>query len=323
MEFTFGVLTFCQEKIVCETLESIKYQLNNYGKDIAVNLYIIDDCSSDDTAQVCERWVANNISLFKNTKIIKNDVNQGTVANYLKVIDLVKDEYFKVIAGDDLFSSENLFIKYTGLDDNTLRVFTPLYLTDGKVYKSNARVLNTSYFKNKKINKRYALRQMMKGAFFNTPSVLYTKGLFEKSDSRSLLSSFRLFEDDPTWFSMVKNVEGLKIEFSSDVVVLYRFHNASVSHIKNKVKSRFQIDKENLHKIYTETSSIFMKIYLAVQDSDCYWLFRLDRYWDHCVNLVRKLFVYVAGDYKKCLEESDRKAIEQQKFYDTLLEQIR
>lgn len=323
MEFTFGVLTFCQEKMVCETLESIKYQVTTYGKDIVVNLYIVDDCSSDNTAQVCEKWITDNKRLFNNTRIIKNDVNQGTVANYLKIIDLVKDEYFKVIAGDDLFSSENLFIKYEGLDDNTLRVFTPLFLTDGRIYKSDVRVLNTSYFKNKKINKEYALRQMMKGGFFNTPSVLYTKGLFEKSGSRLLLPYFRLFEDDPTWFSMIKNVDGLKIEFSSDVVVLYRFHSASVSHVKKKVKSQFQIDKEHLHQIYSEMSNIFMKIYLASQDSDCHWLFRVDRYWDHCVNLVRKLFVFMTGDYKKSLKAADSKAFEQQKFYDILLQQVR
>ena len=47
MNFTFGLLLYNQEEFVIEALESIKYQIINYGNDINVSLIVNDDCSLD------------------------------------------------------------------------------------------------------------------------------------------------------------------------------------------------------------------------------------------------------------------------------------
>ena len=77
-EFVFGVMTYNQESIICETLESIKYQIETYGKDIDCTIIITDDCSKDKTVKVIENWLKNNGELFCNIIKKYNKENKKT-----------------------------------------------------------------------------------------------------------------------------------------------------------------------------------------------------------------------------------------------------
>ena len=50
-EFTFAVITYNQEMYVIEQLESIKYQVNMFGKDYITNFLLCDDASTDRTVE--------------------------------------------------------------------------------------------------------------------------------------------------------------------------------------------------------------------------------------------------------------------------------
>ena len=114
-KFTFGILSYNQEKYILETLESIKYQKIQYGEAIAVSLIITDDASKDGTVQVIKKWIEKNGSYFAETELIANEKNRGTVANFCTILSKVNpEEGLKVIAGDDLIAHKNLFA-YTSL----------------------------------------------------------------------------------------------------------------------------------------------------------------------------------------------------------------
>ena len=62
--FSFLVFTYNHEKYIVDHLESIKYQIENYGIAIDVDLLINDDGSSDQTVHIVDSWINENQSLL-------------------------------------------------------------------------------------------------------------------------------------------------------------------------------------------------------------------------------------------------------------------
>ena len=62
---TISVITYNSSKYVLETLESIKAQ--TYPN---IRLQICDDCSTDNTIELCKKWIKDNKERFVKTKII-------------------------------------------------------------------------------------------------------------------------------------------------------------------------------------------------------------------------------------------------------------
>ena len=114
-KFTFGVLTYNQENYILQTLESIKFQKIKYGKDIDVSIIITDDASKDETVSVMKGWLEKNKQYFSEIKLIANEKNKGTVENFCTILNKVDNHGLKVIAGDDLIASRNLFEEYENL----------------------------------------------------------------------------------------------------------------------------------------------------------------------------------------------------------------
>ena len=109
LEFTFAVITYNSEKFILYTLESIKYQITKYGKKKKIYFIISDDASKDKTVTLIKSWIEQNNRIFETCEVIENSQNEGTVANYNKVISKIKTQYFHIIAGDDLYTHNNLF----------------------------------------------------------------------------------------------------------------------------------------------------------------------------------------------------------------------
>lgn len=94
---TVSVTTYNSSKYVLETLESIKQQT---WKNIL--LQISDDFSSDNTIDLCRKWIEENKDRFVETRILTVDHNTGVSANVNRGWDACTTEYYKGIAGDDL-----------------------------------------------------------------------------------------------------------------------------------------------------------------------------------------------------------------------------
>lgn len=94
---TVSVLTYNSSKFVIETLDSIKTQTY---KDLI--LQICDDCSTDNTVELCKRWIENNKNRFVKTKIIVPEKNTGVSGNCNRAWDACETKYHKCIAGDDI-----------------------------------------------------------------------------------------------------------------------------------------------------------------------------------------------------------------------------
>lgn len=317
-KFIFGVLTYNQEKYVLETLESIKYQKLQYGQGIDVELVITDDASKDGTVAIIKRWLVKNEKYFSKVDLIANEQNKGTVANYCTILSKVQNENFKVIAGDDLIGKENLFVQYQGLDNKTLKTYFRVELTDGKVYYREKYLIDFYYHKMHNHKEGYNLKNFRRGRYLHTPSTIFKKDLFVSANCEKHLEGFRIYEDEPTWYSMIRNEKDLKIDFIQQGIVLYRVHNQSISNVPNPVfrgevrrmKEWYLRDTKGLEKLYTK-----IRMYNNLPR-----YFNINIYVEKLNHLKRKWMCKNDPNFRVFKEKIEQQIKEDQKFYDMIFE---
>ena len=106
------VITYNSAKYVLETLESAKQQ--TYCN---IELIITDDCSTDNTVDLCDQWLETNKKNFVNVQLLIGTENVGIPANLNKGIKIAHGEWIKSIAGDDILHEDcicNFIKEYKG-----------------------------------------------------------------------------------------------------------------------------------------------------------------------------------------------------------------
>ncbi len=318
MKFTFGVLAYNQEALILETLESIKYQIINYGKDYNTRIIVIDDHSNDFTAALCNKWIKDNEKIVINGKCIINDINRGTVYNYNMLMEMIEDETFKIIAGDDLLASTNIYEETLRLKENELSTYCRICLKNERIFYEERSLVNFYWQIKQKKTQAYNLKQMRRGGYLHTPSTIYLKKTYINGHCQELNSNFRLFEDDPTWYSMIKYIDVLKINFYKKCIVLYRIHEKSVSNSQTN-KSPFTFELMKLRKIYAHESKGFEKIYLLFRSNDLLpKLMRVDLLIDKIIILYRKSILCLDKGFKEFRKDLEQIVQEEQKYYNKI-----
>jgi len=114
------VITYNSAKFVLETLESIRQQ--TYSN---IELIISDDCSKDNTVELCQQWINEHGGRFVRSTIVTTPVNTGVAANFNRAIDNSNGEWIKGIAGDDLLLPTSVadYINYINDNDESKIVF--------------------------------------------------------------------------------------------------------------------------------------------------------------------------------------------------------
>lgn len=95
------VITYNSSKYVLETLDSAKAQ--TYQN---IELIVTDDCSTDETAELCAQWIGDNHTRFVRTQLILSPNNTGITANCNRGLREAKGEWLKYVAGDDILTEE-------------------------------------------------------------------------------------------------------------------------------------------------------------------------------------------------------------------------
>ena len=293
-KFIFGILTYNQENYVLETLESIKYQKIQYGQDVAVSLIITDDASKDRTVEVIEKWIEKNRVLFEKIDLIANEKNKGTVANFKTILSKVSDE--------------------------KLKTYVRVELCDGKVYYREKFLIDFYYHKKYGTGRDYNIKTFRRGKYVHTPSTLYTKQLFVNADCEKNLEGYHLFEDDPMWYSMIKNEEELAIEFVQQGMILYRVHNQSVSNAPNPI---FAKDMKRLREQYLKDTKGLEHLYLTIRMKTSGWPLYVNpgQYLDKFMNMKRERICKKDPGYQAFKEKIEQQIKEEQKFYDEIMEE--
>lgn len=253
--FTFVTLTFNHENYILEHLESIKFQVTNYGFDYSVDLIISDDCSKDETVDLIKKWCHHNSAFFNDIKIIENLKNLGTCHNFTNTWNYISNNYYKISAGDDLFSNENIFKWSKETNKHDIISFMPLYLIDKKIKYNYLTILgiissNTIY---KSFSDRIRSLNVI-----NAPSLFYTNKILNNKIIFDFIHEFQLTEDLPLQLKMAEQFKSLNFSQKNNVIVYYRRTSNSTYIIKNK---NFNEDKVKIYKYLIKTEqNIFRRL---------------------------------------------------------------
>ena len=91
------VVTYNSAEYVIETLNSVYNQTYNN-----IELIITDDASTDNTIELCKRWLNNHQDRFSDVQLVTSTINTGISANCNRAVKVAKGYWLKGIAGDDI-----------------------------------------------------------------------------------------------------------------------------------------------------------------------------------------------------------------------------
>lgn len=225
IDYSFMVTTYNQEEFVKESLDSIKYQMVNYGEGYNVQLVIGDDASQDKTPQFIQEWLDENGYLFKDIYSIFRTKNVGTCKNYCDLIRKLKAEKFRELSGDDMISHTNVFEMMDMLDDIDVVQPVILLMKDGELLKSSKDyqwILRSAL---------YSTKQLHFLTKVETP--IYNGTLFRKSllteEILQHIEKYKLIEDWPMWYYIFKFNPNISHRYIPRPGLFYRRYGESVT----------------------------------------------------------------------------------------------
>lgn len=217
------IITYNSAKYVLETLESIKAQ--TYQN---IELIISDDCSMDDTVELCQKWVEQNKEHFVRTQIITSETNTGVSANLNRAEAACQGEWVKPIAGDDLLSTNcvEVCVKYA-MKYNPVCLFGRIKAFGASPERNvfyDDNVFDYTFFA---LSVEEQLEQLIfKGNCVPAATYFYNRS---KIIEYGITNDERipLLEDWPKWIVALE--KGIKFHFIDEFLVNYRIHEASLS----------------------------------------------------------------------------------------------
>lgn len=129
---SIGILlsSYNGEMYIEEQLVSIKNQTIEPD-----NVVIIDDCSTDNTVDICKSFILRN-RLTKKWKVIKNEGNLGWIVNFSRALDYLKNDYIFYCDQDDIWlenkikDTMNVFYDFPNVD--VVGTLETLWYNDGR-----------------------------------------------------------------------------------------------------------------------------------------------------------------------------------------------
>ncbi|AXT19383.1 glycosyltransferase [Flavobacteriaceae bacterium AU392] len=214
-------LSYNHEKYVIEALNSISKQ--NYD---AIEIIIVDDASTDNTASLIKKWTINNSAIF-----IQNKNNLGNTKSFNNALKLAKGNFIVDFAADDILLPD--FIK-SGVETfassshkNLGVVFSNLeFINDqGGHIKYMYPITKTGHAKKKPYTGN-VYKHLLYGYFISAPSMLIKKDVFNKLEG---YDENLLYEDLDFWF---RSSRLFNYDYTDKVLVKKRI-------LKNSLSSNF------------------------------------------------------------------------------------
>lgn len=246
MEFTFCSQTYNHEEYIIQHLESIKYQVENYGKEITCHYILVDDASADRTVKYVEKWLKKNNNLFVDYKIIPSKQNCGIVKTYTNILRSIKTQYYIILAGDDLCYSNNIFTTFENAKEKSVIITPVIHFMDNRVIDNRYRYMNSIIACGKESNaiKQYLRKQYQYNGRLSAPGIFVTHDLIDDG-LYNTLEPYSWIEDAPQFFYHMNQKQAqFIIDYSPKV--LYRVDSGVSHHPRSEgyLQDRARLSKE-------------------------------------------------------------------------------
>lgn len=294
---TVSVSTYNSSKFVIETLESIRKQTWN-----KLILQISDDCSTDNTVDVCKEWIDKNKDRFEETRVLEVDHNTGVSANANRAWDACTTEYFKSIAGDDILLPNCIEDNMAYVTEHPDAVFVFSRAKTFGVSPDRCRsyeqvAFDYTFFQ---MTPEQQYERIKYGSCLPTASVFCNIKIIKEMGLRHD-ERIPLLEDRPKWITVIR--KGIKFHFFDKETVLYRLHEKSLSHYSNLSPKFFESkrltffyyvfddkyikDKEEaVNEVVKDELEMYFKFVECMHEKDKYYRLSLYR----LLNIPKALF---------------------------------
>lgn len=223
------VTTYNAAKFVVETLESAKQQ--SYQP---IELIVSDDCSTDNSVEICRQWIAANKERFVRTGIITVPQNTGVSANCNRCIKASNAEWVKLIAGDDILLpnciSDN--IKFVQENINASIVFSQAIIYEDEFRPEKLVTAMPQQYPMNLMNHLFSAADQHK-LLLLSDRITYTPTFFFRKQTLLNIGGFdeenKLVEDYPMWLKLTK--AGNKLFYFHQPTVGYRRHQLAQNNI--------------------------------------------------------------------------------------------
>lgn len=212
------VITYNSRKFVLQTLDSILKQSYN-----DIELIISDDCSTDGTYEICDKWLSENEYRFIKSQIVKTDKNSGICSNYNNGLKYSTGEWIKYIAGDDYLTEDCIssFVQALNFSKDKILICGTLPFNNKEQLKP--RILPLKDFECSCQEQERML--VKKGTIIEGPT------LFLEAETLKKLGGFEekypFIEDYPLYMKYLSH--GYKITLVNKYLIHYREYPESVS----------------------------------------------------------------------------------------------
>lgn len=229
---------FNHAKFLYETLDSI---LNQTYKNI--QLIIIDDCSSDDSVQKIEEWIAVNNVICE---FIAQKENKGLCANLNEGLLLSKGEFYQSIACDDVLKPQKIEMQVAFFQKSSSEV--KVVCSNFETIDSKGDCISKTYFKpDFKFSKDVFTSLLTNNNTYNilvhSPTVLIRRSVFE---SVGVYHENLKQEDFYMWLMISREYS---IDFLNEVLVSYRVLSTSLSK-QFKFDGLFYFERLNVSSLF-------------------------------------------------------------------------
>jgi glycosyltransferase involved in cell wall biosynthesis len=267
---TVGMVNFNGSPYVIDSLESIKAQ--TYA---ALELIVIDDCSSDESPRLIKEWLEN---YDKPYKYIIHEKNFGICKTCNDILSHANGKYISLIASDDMYLPEKINNQVQIMEEASSEValvYTDTYLMNDRGARMPGSLMTTF----NKIPFNYkptgnVISELQYLHFIHPLSILVRKSVYEQVGH---YDEDLPFED---YDMSIRIAKKFKVSYHEDIQVVYRVHDKSFS-AKTKdwdqLLIHLYLKHADLYEFREKAKSIIWKYYLQGSPNVGKWAMRYRR----------------------------------------------
>lgn len=206
------MITYNHEKFIAQAIESVLMQKTSFPFELVIG----EDCSTDKTREICQNFKNNYPDRIE---LILNDSNIGMMPNFVQTLKACKGKYVALLEGDDYWTYPNkLQEQVEFLETNPEYVMC--FHNSKLFYEDDS--FRTGLFIKKKIKNTFTIKDILRGNFIPTQSVVFRNSLIKEFPQWF----YHAMPGD--WFLHIFNAHYGLIKYFNEVWATYRIHKGGV-----------------------------------------------------------------------------------------------
>lgn len=267
--FTFVVTCYNQAHFVLQALESVKYQIREFGRGQAFQLIVADDGSTDGSPDAVRGWLRGNGGLFAEERLLFRRENGGICVNYVEALKCIEGERFIVLNGDDLLAPYNVFEITDRLDEADIVCTAFLKFTGFgemiRTYGTYLEVARQNFIRGGTLRRAVRLGCPVMG------TAVYRKSLLTEEVLEFILK-FRTVNDRACFQKILGENKDIRVAYVNRPFVLYRISSTSISNFNSPTRLLHNKEVARLCRVEREREkSAVMRFLLLWQEKAAYF----------------------------------------------------